>query len=141
MEYPNSCVKLNRLVEPELLQQDFLHHYHTSLEGGHQCIGRAYQRVRSKFHWRGLYRCIQRYGVECVDCTKGKGKPFLRGESPKNVQATYPFQIIAMNHIPSLPRSFKRNTEFLLWVDLFSGCVITKASSSRTAQTIAEYYE
>ena len=24
-----------RLVVPELLQQDFLHHYHTSLEGGH----------------------------------------------------------------------------------------------------------
>ena len=46
-----------------------------------------------------------------------------------------------MDHIPSLPRSFKGNTELLLWVDLFSGYVIAKASSSRTAQTIAESYE
>ena len=46
-----------------------------------------------------------------------------------------------MEHIPSLPRSFKGNTELLIWVDLFSGYVIAKASSSRTAQTIAESYE
>ena len=78
---------------------------------------------------------------ECIDCETGKGRPALRGESPGNLQATYPFQIIAMDHIPSLPKSFKGNTELLLWVDLFSGYVIAKASSSRTAQTIAENYE
>ncbi|OWZ02881.1 reverse transcriptase [Phytophthora megakarya] len=32
--------KLMRLVIPETLQQDILHHYHTSLQGGHQGIGR-----------------------------------------------------------------------------------------------------
>ena len=127
-----------RLVIPELLQQDVLHHYHTSLEGGHQGVGRTYQRIRANFHWRGLYRSVQRYVGECVDCETGKGLPPDRGGSPGNLQATYPFQILAMDHIPSLPRSFKGNTELLLWVDLFSGYVISKASSSRTAQTIAE---
>ena len=85
-------MELMRLVVPELLQQDFLHHYHTSLEGEHQGIGRTYQRIRSKFHWRGpIYRIVQRYVGECVNCTTGKGKPVLRGESPGNVQAAYPF--------------------------------------------------
>ena len=65
----------------------------------------------------------------------------LRGESPGNMQATYPFEIIAMDHTPSLPWSFKGNTKLLLWVDFFSGYVISKASSSRTAQTIVEGYE
>ena len=46
-----------------------------------------------------------------------------------------------MDHIPSLPRSFKGNTELLLWVNLFSGYGIAKANPSRTAQTIAESYE
>ena len=32
-------VELGRLVIPEMLLQDSLHHYHTSLEGGHQGIG------------------------------------------------------------------------------------------------------
>ncbi|OWZ07286.1 reverse transcriptase [Phytophthora megakarya] len=59
-----------------------------------------------------------------------KGKPVIQGESTGNLQATYPFQIIAMDHIPSLPRSYKGNTELLIWVDLLTGYVIAKASSS-----------
>ena len=119
----------------------FLHHYHTSLEGGHQGIGRTYQRIRAKFQWRGLYRSVQRYVGECVDCATGKGRPCDRSGSPGNVQATYPFQILAMYPIPSLPRSFKGNTELLIWVDLFSGYVVAKASAFRTTQTIDGNYE
>ncbi|OWZ11774.1 reverse transcriptase [Phytophthora megakarya] len=55
--------------------------------------------------------------------------------------ATYPFQIIAMDRIPSLPRSFNGNTELLIFVDLFSGYVIAEASAPRSAQMIAETYE
>ncbi|OWZ19365.1 reverse transcriptase [Phytophthora megakarya] len=50
-------------------------------------------------------------------------------------------RIIAMDHIPSLPRSYKDKTELLIFKDLFSGYVIAKASGSRTAQTVAESYE
>ncbi|KAE8976742.1 hypothetical protein PF010_g24662 [Phytophthora fragariae] len=46
-----------------------------------------------------------------------------------------------MDHIPSLPKSFKGNTELLIWADLFTGLVLAKASSARTAQQIAENYE
>ncbi|KAJ8561988.1 hypothetical protein ON010_g7691 [Phytophthora cinnamomi] len=46
-----------------------------------------------------------------------------------------------MDHIPSLPRSYTGDKELLVWVDLFSGYVIAKASGSRTAQTTAESYE
>ncbi|ETI53999.1 hypothetical protein F443_03141 [Phytophthora nicotianae P1569] len=133
--------RLAKLVVPEDLQQDVLHHYHTSLEGGHQGVGRTYQRVRTHFHWRGLFKSVQRYVGQCADCETGKGRPTLRGESPGNIQATYPFPSIAMDHIPSLPKSHKGNTELLIWVDLFSGYVIAKASASRTAQAIAESYE
>ncbi|OWZ08171.1 reverse transcriptase [Phytophthora megakarya] len=89
--------KMMRLMIPETLQQDILHHYHTS-----------------------------------------KGRPRIQGDPPGNLQATHPFQIIAMDHILSLPRSFNGNTELLIFVDLFSGYVI---SASRSAQTIAETYE
>ncbi|OWY92531.1 reverse transcriptase [Phytophthora megakarya] len=46
-----------------------------------------------------------------------------------------------MDHIPSLPASNKGNTELLIWIDLFTGFVIVKASASRTAQTVAESCE
>ncbi|POM62666.1 reverse transcriptase [Phytophthora palmivora] len=130
-----------KLVAPETLQNDLMHHYHSSLEGGHQGIGRTYHKIRAHFHWRGLYQSVQRYVGQRIDCETGKGRPTIHGESPGNLQATYPFQIIGMDHIPSLPRSYKGNTELLIWIDLFTGYVIAKASASRTAQTDAENYE
>ncbi|POM60973.1 reverse transcriptase, partial [Phytophthora palmivora] len=110
-----------KLVVPETLQNDLMHHYHSSVEGGHQGIGRTYNKIRAHFHWRGLYQSVQRYVGQCIDCETGKGRPTIHGESPGNLQATYPFQIIGMDHIPSLPRSYKGNTELLIWIDLFTG--------------------
>ncbi|KAE8908649.1 hypothetical protein PF003_g7966 [Phytophthora fragariae] len=133
--------EMMKLVIPETLREDVLHHYHASLEGGHQGIDRTYQRVRRHFHWPGIFRSVQRYVGECTDCETGKGRPTIQGESPGNIVATYPFQVIAMDHIPSLPASYKGNTELLVWVDLFTGFVVVKANASRTAQTVAEAYE
>ncbi|POM68730.1 LOW QUALITY PROTEIN: Reverse transcriptase [Phytophthora palmivora] len=130
-----------KLAVPETLQNDLMHHYHSSLEGGRQGIGRTYHKIRAHFHWRGLYQSVQRYVGQCIDCETGKGRPTIHGESSGNLQATYPFQIIGMDHIPSLPRSYKGNGELLIWIDLFTGYVIAKASASRTAQTVAENYE
>ncbi|OWZ05113.1 LOW QUALITY PROTEIN: reverse transcriptase [Phytophthora megakarya] len=129
------------MVIPDGLQRDFLHHYHAILEGGHQGVGRTYRRIQADFHWRGLYRSVQRYVGECTDCETGKGKPTGQGESPGNIQGTYPFQVISMDHIPSLPKSFKGNTELLIWADLFTGYVIAKADPSREAQEVAKNYE
>ncbi|ETO60053.1 hypothetical protein F444_21691 [Phytophthora nicotianae P1976] len=77
--------RLAKLVVPEDLQQDVLHNYHTSLEGGHQGVGRTYQRVRTHCHCRGLFKSVQRYVGQCTDCETGKGRPTLRGESPGKI--------------------------------------------------------
>ncbi|POM72694.1 LOW QUALITY PROTEIN: Helitron helicase-like protein [Phytophthora palmivora] len=127
-----------KLVVPETLQNDLMHHYHSSLEGDHQGIGRTYHKIRA--HSTGA-DYIRVYNATWVNCETGKGRPTIHGESPCNLQATYPFQIIGMGHIPSLPRSYRRNTELLIWIDLFTGYVAAKASASRTAQTAAENYE
>ena len=100
--------------DPGVIAAGFLHHYHTSLEGDYHGIRRTCQRIRAKFYWRGLYRSLQRYEGEFMDCVTGKGRPCDRSGSPGNIQATYPFHILATDHIRSLPRSFKRNTELLI---------------------------
>ncbi|DAZ98235.1 TPA: hypothetical protein N0F65_011703 [Lagenidium giganteum] len=130
-----------RLVVPSTLHGEVLQHYHTSLQGAHQGVVRTYARVREWFYWPGLYRSVCDFVAGCIDCQTGKGAPRERGRSPGNIPATYPFQVLGMDHIPSLPRSHAGNTELLVWVDQHTGYVITKATSSRSAQTIAEAYE
>ena len=53
------------------------------------------------------FRSVQQYMGKCADCETGNGCPVLRGEYTGNMQATYPFQIIAMDHTPSPPGSFE----------------------------------
>ncbi|CAH0518443.1 unnamed protein product [Peronospora belbahrii] len=76
-----------------------------------------------------------------VPITGSDGGLTLQEKTPRNVEATYPFQIVEMDHIPSLPGSHRVNTELLIWVDLVTGYVMTKASASLTAHTVAEGYE
>ncbi|OWY91039.1 reverse transcriptase [Phytophthora megakarya] len=97
--------------------------------------------IKQHFHWRGLFRDVHRYVGECVDGGTGKARPTIQGRSPVNLQVTYSFQIIAMDHILSLPKSYKGNTELLVWADSFTGYVVAKASDTRTTQQIAESYE
>ena len=66
---------LVRLVILEKLQQDFLRHYHARLEGGHQGISRTYQRIRSRFHWRGLYRSVPLYAGRMYGLRDSKRVP------------------------------------------------------------------
>ncbi|ETN04611.1 hypothetical protein PPTG_14447 [Phytophthora nicotianae INRA-310] len=106
--------RLAKLVEPEDLQQDVLHHYHTSLEGGSE------------------------------ELTSGSGRTFTGAVCLRVYDDTWDIaRIVKPGRDAQLYEESrrKRNTELLFWVDLFSGYVMAKASASRTAQTIAESYE
>ncbi|KAK1946066.1 Gag-Pol polyprotein [Phytophthora citrophthora] len=134
-------------VIPDRLHQDFLHHYHAKWEGGRQGIGRRYAKFEQYFHQTGLFRNVQRYGGDYVGCGTDQGRPSIQGRSPGNLRATYSFQIIAIVTglhpwiTSSLLKSYKRNTELLIWADLFTGYVLVKASGARTAQQVAKSYE
>ncbi|OWZ18966.1 reverse transcriptase [Phytophthora megakarya] len=117
----------------ETLQQAILHLYHTNRQGGQQEVGRTYNRTRDHFHWRG---CTNVYSDMWENVLIVK-----QANDDLGSRAIYPFQIIAMDHIPSPPGSFNGNTELLIFVDRFSRYVIVKTSTSRFAQTIAEISE
>ena len=53
----------------------------------------------------------------------------------------YPLEVLGMDHVPSLPKSLRGNTELLVWIDQHTGYVIVAANASRDAQTVADAYE
>ncbi|OWY91335.1 reverse transcriptase, partial [Phytophthora megakarya] len=62
-----------RLVVPQDLQEDILHHCHADLQGAHQGIILTYERLRKEFYWIGMFKDTERYAKECVDCVTAKG--------------------------------------------------------------------
>ena len=55
-----------KLVIPKHLIPLMLSECHDSL--GHMGIDKTYQRLREKYHWRGLYKDFVKYIAQCVNC-------------------------------------------------------------------------
>ena len=121
---------------PELLQQDFYiiiipawmedtrHRSNLPADQGEVSLKRS------------VSKCATGMRESVWICEISKGSPCDRSGSPGNIQATYPFQILAMNHIRSLPLSFKGSTELF---NLFlCGCEGRCVSDSAT---ITDYYK
>ncbi|OWZ10236.1 LOW QUALITY PROTEIN: reverse transcriptase [Phytophthora megakarya] len=120
-----------RLVVSESLQQDFLHHYHTSLEGGHQGVGRHTVESGRVFT-----------GVICTEVSSATEK---EPHKSRKIAGEYARYVPVPGHIhgsrPVATEVFKGDTELLIWADLFTGYVIAKAGPSRGTQVVAETYE
>ncbi|OWZ17391.1 reverse transcriptase [Phytophthora megakarya] len=121
-----------RLIEPEALRPDILHHAHEDFQSGHQGITRTYERLRSEFFWTGMFV------KECTDCASAKRRPQNPGPSPGDIELSGPFEVVSMDFFTHLPKSKRGNTFLLLFQDMFTGYVMCKPMSSTTAQDCAE---
>ncbi|OWZ01609.1 LOW QUALITY PROTEIN: reverse transcriptase [Phytophthora megakarya] len=130
-----------RLVVPEALRPDILHHAHEDFQSGHQGITRTYERLRSELFWTGMFQDVEMFVKECTDCASAKGRPPNPGPSPGNIGPTGPFEVVSMNFVTHLPKSERGNTFLLLFQYMFTGYVMCKPMSSTTAQDCAEAYE
>ncbi|OWZ07836.1 LOW QUALITY PROTEIN: reverse transcriptase [Phytophthora megakarya] len=130
-----------RLVVPEALRPDILHHAYEDFQSGHQGITRTYERLRSEFSLMGMFEDVEMFVKECTDCVSAKGRPPNPGPSPRNIERTVLFEVVSMDFVTHLPKSERGNTFLLLFQDMFTGYVTCKPMSSTTAQACAEAYE
>ncbi|OWY97845.1 reverse transcriptase, partial [Phytophthora megakarya] len=140
-ERPRDAADRLRLVVPQDLQEDILHHCHADFQGARQGIIRTCERLRKEFYWIGMFKYTERYVKECVDCVTAKGLPRNPGSSPGNLLATRPFQVVSMDFVIPLPQSTRGNTALLLFQCAFSVFIMCKAMASTEAQDVAEAYE
>ena len=130
-----------RLVVPAVLREDVLHAYHVGLAaGGHQGVGRTFEKLRAKYYWVGMYADVENFVASCVDCATGKGNPKYAGTSPGNIVASRPFQVVTMDFATPLPETARGNTALLLFTCLFSGYIIMAPVSGTTTEATADAY-
>ncbi len=130
-----------RLVVPSTLQDELLYLAHASFEGGHQGVIRTYYKLCRLYYWPGMYAAVERYVLECVDCSTGKGKPFYRGSSRGNITPTRPMQVVSMDAAGPFPKSYRGNRYLLLFQCTFTGYVMCKALANLDSLTLAQTYE
>ncbi|OWZ07254.1 reverse transcriptase, partial [Phytophthora megakarya] len=135
-ERPRDAADRLRLVVPQDLQEDILHHCHADFQGAHQGIIRTYERLRKEFYWIGMFKDTERYVKECVDCVTAKGLPRNPGPSPGNLLATRLFQVVSMDFVIPLPRSVRGNMALLLFQCAFSGFIMCMAMASTESQDV-----
>ncbi|OWZ08991.1 reverse transcriptase [Phytophthora megakarya] len=135
---PRDAVDNLRLVVPNSLREDMLHHAHEDFQGEHQGITRTHEKLRAEFYWTGMNADVQHFVKECVDCASG---PPNAGPSPGNIEPRCPFEAVSMEFVTHLPESARGNTSLLLLQGRFSGYVRCKPMSSTTAQDVSEAYE
>jgi hypothetical protein len=88
-----------------------------------------------------MYAAVEVFVKECLDCASGKGRPPNPGPSPGNIEPRRPFELVSMDFVTHMPKSYRGNTFLLLFQGSFSGFVMCKPMSSTTAQDVAEVYE
>ncbi|KAG3119074.1 hypothetical protein PI124_g16453 [Phytophthora idaei] len=125
-----------KLVVPEALQEDILHHYNSNLEGGHQETGRTYQWMRLHFHWRGRSRVCNGMGGNARILRLGKGARRFK----ESRWVAYRRHIYRDGPCPIAAAISQRKHGATPMGRLIHRVYGGKASASRTAQTIAESY-
>ena len=130
-----------RLVVPASIRQELMYLVHTSLEGGHQGVVRTYYKLCREYYWPAMYAEVEKYVLECADCSTGKGKPSYRGSSPGNITATRPMQVVSMDAAGPFPKSARGNRHLLLFQCSFTGYVMCKPLVTLDSLSVAQAYE
>ncbi|KAH9094616.1 hypothetical protein Ae201684P_021061 [Aphanomyces euteiches] len=111
-----------KLVIPRVLVKVVLAHCHDDAQGGHAKFQRTLRR-------------------DCAICNTAGPPPNFRALSPGNLTPEGPLDVVCMDAATDMPFSFRGNTQLIVFADVFTGFIMTKATPNRTAHTVALAFE
>lgn len=113
--------------------------YHDSVFGGHFGMAKTYDRIRRKFHWKGMKRDIFAYVKKCQRCQKSKVGKVPRAPLQIVDVASKPFDKIYIDIVGPLTPSNPSGCKYILsMVDDLTRFVAFAAIPNQTAETVAK---
>ncbi|KAH9078421.1 hypothetical protein Ae201684P_019508 [Aphanomyces euteiches] len=79
--------------------------------------------------------------ADCAVCNTAGPPPCFRALSPGNLTPEGSLDVVCMDAATDMPSSFRGNTQLIVFVDVFTGFIMTKATPNRTAHTVALAFE
>lgn len=125
------------LMVPESLREQAMEANHDLPSAGHQGIARTKARMKEKFYWHGMGKCIANYVATCAVCNQHK-KSARPGHNPmQEYQAGSPMERVHLDFMGPLPKTPQGNEHILMMVDQFTKWVECVPLPSQTAEVTA----
>lgn len=126
-----------QVVIPSALTEQVLRCAHDSSFAGHVGIDKTYDKLRTRYFWKNMYKDTVRYIGKCIKCRPRK---LTKQKVPVQEMPTaeYPFQIIGIDTCGPYPDSFQGNRHIITVVDHFSGWPEAFAVKDKSANTVAK---
>jgi transposase InsO family protein len=136
----NRSLNSYAVVVPQQLRETILNAHHNDRLAAHIGRDKMFDQMRSRYFWAGMYEDLSRWVNACLLCAKRKPP------QPKNqgllhpVQASSPFEIVAIDILGPLNKT-KRNYKYILvCIDLFTNWVeagpLRTLEASETAEMV-----
>ena len=108
-----------RLCVPSTMRDDILRANHESPIAGHLGVARTAHRINKRFYWPNLWNSGSEWIRGCRPCLKRK-MPRVRTGEMKAIISSWPFEMVEIDVLGSLPMSINGNSKILCMIDTFN---------------------
>ena len=123
-----------KLVIPAQLHNLVLKECHDNC--AHMGLDKTYDRIRDRYHWRGLYKDVAKYVSKCIRCKTRNLKRELRPLQEME-EGRFPFEKIGIDMCGPYPTSKAGNKYLLTVTCLYTGWPEIFAVPDKSAVTVA----
>lgn len=131
-----------KLVIPTVNREEVLKACHDMATSAHMGVSKTYAKISELYYWPHMKNTVTRYIRNCLVCGAQKSsqeaRPGFMGQYKK---ISYPFQLISLDLLGSLPRSKKGNQYLLVVTDWFTKFVLIHPLRNANAASIVKFIE
>src|SRR5947199_4127707 len=131
----NNEKSLRVLKEDEIDTIIFMVHNHPM--GGHFGKDATYNKISTRFWWKGMYKDIEEYIKTCDSCQRRGNKGGIGYLNP--IKVGKPFERIGIDFVGPLEKTKKGNKYILVVTDYLTKWPEAKAMKEATAENVVEF--
>ncbi|HVI21389.1 MAG TPA: DDE-type integrase/transposase/recombinase [Bacillus sp. (in: firmicutes)] len=126
---------LRVLKEDEIDSVMFMTHNHPT--GGHLGKNTVYDKISTRFWWKGMYKDIEKYLKTCDSCQRRGNKGGTGYLNP--IKVRQPFERIGIDFVGPLERTKKGNRYILVMTDYLTKWPEAEAMKEATADNVIQF--
>ena len=131
---------IQTVVVPTMLREPIMSFYHGTLPGTHVGHKKMLRWIRRLYYWPHMSEDIKKHSQSCLICAYYKPHTVAKPSAHKTVYPTAPNELVSIDLVVNLPRSYDGNRHILTMVDEFSKFAMAVPIPDKSGQTVAKAF-